>query len=641
MKLKYWWNVWLGWMLLGASLVLALITVPPFVSDARRVFSEFQSLGHDERLSDVRPEQSTWLLEQNGGRWGQYGWYLDSGQEGALRVALPGVQSGILKLRLWAFSPGGLSVSVKDGTASHEISDGNLDGRVLQLLVDGPTELVIVASSNVSAEQLVLDRFAAVWFPSGSNLPSLWPLAGVITLGLGGWVLWMRQHGCLFQGGGVCLGFTGIVIAFVVGFLLRWALFDIARALPPDPDAVGYRSYARSLEWFTSAHGFYSGTFGEREPFHVGALNLWSHLWGESVPAMRFYTVCLSTLLILGSGLFMWGLTGRWLIGVLGSWTIALSPAWIDEAVRGLRLESLTFMFLAVLGVWFWARGWLGVLALGVLTGSMALIQSPALGIVLPLLWFAWLLNLWQERYGFVLVRPSQWHCSHLMVVSLVSVLMYAPHLYGLYKVHGDPSWPSYGYARWNANVEFQDRLGTAGFPSIEEFKKTPYAGPHITYREYLFGMHSISQLLFGHIKGWVESSIYMTVSHAPQIKQLIFLHHASGFRAVFRHLTAVTSAVFILSIFFMTWGWLDLWRRPQYWWVPFLSLWGTWYAAYLYSVRVIEPFRHTGHVYPLLLLCLLWGSFQAFHWLKALLLGRVDHPSVLHLAERAKQERA
>src|SRR5207247_5574051 len=109
--------------------------------------------------------------------------------------------------------------------------------------------------------------------------------------------------------------------------------------------------------------------------------------------------------------------------------------------------------------------------------GFMALVQSPALGIVLPLIWLGRLLNLWRERYGLAPLRPHQWRWAHLSLVSFVAVLMFSPHLYGLYNVHGDPSWLSYGYARWTANVEFQDRLGTVGFPSVKEFETNHYAG--------------------------------------------------------------------------------------------------------------------------------------------------------------------
>ena len=41
------------------------------------------------------------------------------------------------------------------------------------------------------------------------------------------------------------------------------------------------------------------------------------------------------------------GLPEQWFWGVLTSWIVAVSPAWIDEAVRGLRLESLSLLLLA------------------------------------------------------------------------------------------------------------------------------------------------------------------------------------------------------------------------------------------------------------------------------------------------------
>jgi hypothetical protein len=504
---------------------------------------------------------------------------------------------------------------VRDGTNSYEIPVSALDGEPLQLLVHGPTELAVVALSELSQEQLVLDRFAVAWFPSGSQLPSLWPFAGVITLGLGGWALWVHQRRSLSKDRKIWFGCASILIAAIVGFALRWTLFDITRGLPPDSDAVSYMAYARSLNWFTPDHGFYSGTFSEREPLHVGALNLWFHLWGDNIPAMMMYTVCLSTLLIIVSGLFIWGLTEQWVFGALASWIIAVSPAWIDEAVRGLRLESLSLLLLAVLSVWVWARGWYGALVLGMLIGFMALVQLPAFAIVLPLLWLGWLLNLWRERIGLASFSPRQWHWSHLGLASLVAVLMFCPHIYGIYKVHGDPSWSSYGYARWLANEEFPERMGTEGFPSVEAFALSPYAGPQITYAQYLLGLHTIPTLVAGQVKGWVESTIYTSVSATPHLKALVFLQQASGYPAILRQISIPTVVVFVLSLGLTAIGWVVLWKDSQYWWIPFLSIWGTWHTAYLYSARLIEPFRHTGHVYPLLLFCALWGGFNLYRY--------------------------
>ena len=601
------WAGWMGWLLLSASLALCFMTLPAFISSLTEVLAHTQLSGVDQRLMNVKPEKQAWLLEQAGGRWGQHGWYLTAGEKGHLRIVLPGTEAGTLKLRLWLFSPGYLSVSIKEGSGYEEIPLHELDGRLLQIQVHGPSELVVVSSNELSQEQLVLDRYAAAWFPPESHLPSLWPLALIMAFVFGGWACLLDQHKPWIT----VLSTGGIILAVMIGFVLRWQLFDIARGLPADPDAASYFAFARNFTWFSPDHGFYSGNFNEREPLHIAALSLWLHLWGPNVPAMKLYTVCVSTLLILTSGLFIWTLSGRWFLGVAASWIITVNPAWIDESVRGLRLESISLLLLTVLSVWIWTKGWLGALLMGVLSGCMALVQSTAIGIVLPLIGFGWLINVYRDWRRQPRLSPTQWKWFHLAAASMVASLLYVPHLYGIYVVHGDLSWPSYGYARWNANIEFPQRIGTAGFPSREEFQQDTYAGPRITYAEYLFGLHTIPQLLYGQLKGWVESIVYMSVSSTPRLKSLVFLQQASGISAVLRHLTGSTVIVFVFFLLFTMIGWVDLWHRAAYWWVPFLSLWGIWHAAFLYSVRVIEPFRHTAHVYPLLLFCFLWGGFQ------------------------------
>lgn len=70
------------------------------------------------------------------------------------------------------------------------------------------------------------------------------------------------------------LGGSLILLAMLAGLSMRMELLDLTRALPLDPDVVAYLNYAQSLDWFTQGHGFYSGTFREREPLHVAALNL-------------------------------------------------------------------------------------------------------------------------------------------------------------------------------------------------------------------------------------------------------------------------------------------------------------------------------------------------------------------------------
>ncbi len=601
---------WLGWVVVACGLAVGSVAVDRFVPDMRQALREPVVLGLDERLTDVRPASAPWLLDHTGGRWGRNGWYLGAGETGQVRIQLPGSEDGVLKVRLWAYSPGRLSVRISDGIETHEIPVSHLDSRILTYPVKGPSELVLSATNDVAEEQLVLDRFAASWRRSDDGLPPVWPLGSALAICLVGFLLISGTY-VEHVPRSLWMGSCVILAATLVGFAQRWDLLDLARGLPPDPDTAAYMVYAQSLEWWTPDHGFYSGNFMEREPVHVAALHVWLRLWGATVPATKFYTVCLSVFLIPVCGTWVWALSGQWAFGGLAAWVMALSPAWIDESVRGLRLESLTLILIAILSLWLWARGWIGAVLLGLATGVMALIQSPALTVMLPLIWLGWLANLWCKRRRLAVLAPGHWQARYLVLASFVAILLYVPHLYGLYKVHGDPSWPSYGYARWNANVEFPERLGTTGFPSAEEFARNPYAGPKITYAQYVFGLHSVPRLIWGQTKGWVESTAYMSASVTPHLKETIFLYHASGLRAVLRHLRPDTVLVFLLTLGLTVLGFFELGRHSRYWWVPVLSLWGTWYVAYLYSVRLVEPFRHTGHVYPLLLFCLIWGGYR------------------------------
>lgn len=607
-------SLWLGWVLVCCGILGAVWSIVHGAPQLRQALREPVILGLDEHLTNIEPKQISWLRESAGGRWGRYGWYLAPHEQGSLRIQLPFSKVGILKLRFWAYSAGSLIVRVEEGTRVHQISTEELDSRQIRIPIQGPTELTLSASNQISEEQLILDRFSATWSEEDDRLPSYMPLALGIAVMLAG-VLVLRPRG-VTVGWREWVAVAAILGATLVGAEERWQFLDMARGHPVDSDVVSYMAYARSFDWFTTGHGFYSGSFGEREPLHVAGLNVWFQLWGDTFPAARLYTVTQSVLFIAACGVFVWQVSGKWFLGAAASWVLALNQVVVEESVRGLRTESMTLLLLVAISLWLRARGWRGAVLLGTAIGSMALLQSPAITIVSGLLGVGWAVNVWRERYGYEVLPPSQWKLAHVVFVGVVAVALYIPHTYGLYTVYGDPAKPSNGYARWNANFEFPERIGTQGFPTAAEFAANPYAGPRLTYGEYLFGLHSIPALLKGQIVGWIESTSYMSTSVTPHVKEYIFLFHASGMSAVLRHITGVVIVVFALSLSLTVIGWLDLWRWPQLWWVPFLSLWGTWYAAFLYSVRLVEPFRHTGHVYPVLILCLLWGSYRVVQWM-------------------------
>jgi hypothetical protein len=212
------------------------------------------------------------------------------------------------------------------------------------------------------------------------------------------------------------------------------------------------------------------------------------------------------------------------------------------------------------------------------------------------------------------LIIPKGYTLPKVVLAMSLSLALFIPHLYGLQKRHGDWRWPSYGYARWNANVEFPERLGTPGFPTQEEFNKSPYAGPRISYGEYLFGLHTPFQLVKYQILGWIELTAYQVLSFSPQsLKRLMFAVSIGSFSGILMSIGPAPALGFLLGIVSLV-AWFRLLLDKRLWWMPLMLLWGTYYVAFLYHVRLVEPLRHTMHTYPLLVLIMTWGAQWLWH---------------------------
>jgi hypothetical protein len=196
--------------------------------------------------------------------------------------------------------------------------------------------------------------------------------------------------------------------------------------------------------------------------------------------------------------------------------------------------------------------------------------------------------------------------------VSIVTLGFYLPNARNLSRA-SDESTKGHPFterqARIWANQEFPEKLGSSGFPSRAEFERDPYSGPTISLRHYFLGLHSFSALVRGQVKGWAESTAYMAASLTPRFRDLVVLRNASGLTAIWRQARVGTVTILILSLTLTLIGWVALCGDRELWWVPVLTLWGTWYVAYAYNARLVEPFRHTAHVYPFLLLSLVWGT--------------------------------
>lgn len=614
-----------GWMLLGGSLLGLALWVSGFRASMAEVLQNPVVPSLEAYLAGLAPERATWLTEWNGGRWGHYGWYLRSGETGRLAIQLPGDEAGIVKLKMTGSELDGLHMEIRSRGVSQLIKPSTVLGDVVSVHVAGPSNLFVTASNLEGRERLVLESILAAWYPPSQALPCTWPFSLLLGMGQVGLLCLATQGNARGTGlvsrtpdgrYSIYAGCFSLFLAAAVGFYLRWEQFDLARGLVLPPDVLEtWWPFARKFELFSDTSGLYSGAFREREPLYVAMLHYWLRLWGDTAPSVRLLSLCLSGVLVASIGYFIWGVTGRWWVGTVAAWLVAFNQEWIDLSVQGMRDESTALLFLAFLSVWLWAKGWRGAVLMGLTMGILWLTRAPLVSVTLPLMWGICLLNVWRAKKSRPLAVPGGWTWKQLATASCLAIALYGPYLLGVARIHGDLSWQSSWQARWNANVEFQDRLGTAGWPTRSEFERNAYAGPPISYSQYLFGLHPLSDIVFGQVKGWAAAMIYMAASPEPDKRFIARLFVARGVDALPENVSIRTLLGFGVLTVTLLGGWMALLRNPVYQWIPILCLWGMWYAAFMYGLRLIEPFRQTCHVYPLLLICQMWGLVMVSAW--------------------------
>jgi hypothetical protein len=441
---------------------------------------------------------------------------------------------------------------------------------------------------------------------------ALWLLGVVTAL----WWAFAAKRKWWSPPGGIKLWYAALLL-LLVGGSLRLNLLSFQNGVRLDPDAIVYRIYAERLDWFDVDKGFYSASFSEREPLWIAMLKIWQGWVGSGPLSARLLTCFLSVSVVAFTGILLSWFVGHNFWVIAGMALVALNPSLVEESCRGLRSEAMTLGFIGFLLLTFYEReGRFSPVKAGILGGAWALIQSPALGIVFGAWLLLWLMNVVNKSARLRLTVPKGYRFPKVLLAMGVSLALFLPHLYGLQKQYGDWRGPSYGYARWNANVEFPERLGTPGFPTVEEFKKSPYAGPRISYGEYLFGLHTPYQLAKYQVLGWVELTAYQVLSFSTQtLKRLMFSIELSGgsLSGILRSMGPGLALGFLLGMIGLV-TWFRLLFDKRDWWMPLMLLWGTYYVAFLYHVRLVEPLRHSMHTYPLLVLIMMWGAQWLWH---------------------------
>ncbi len=390
---------------------------------------------------------------------------------------------------------------------------------------------------------------------------------------------------------------TALAALWAIGLLFVGLRYDLLVAVvnaPLDPDAVNYRIYAERMSLF-SPTGFFSGTFSEREPMFVLAAHLFFKLFGASDLHLRYVSfLCAVPIpfltLALGREL---GLRRAWALSAAVA--VSICPYLLNIPRRGLRDDlfmSGLLIFLIVLlralkknSRWRWVP----VAAAGAISMLTRTVTLPFAVLLFGWLWLEGCLGRRKTPAG--VARP--WRLWEAGLCVAVIFLSFLPIRMSWKRIYGYADWAERGYARWNANLEFPERLGTPGFPTKAEFQVHSYAGPPMTYRQYLLELHTPRELLARTVRGYRK----MILALAPR----------SG------RLPAWANS--IMRGFFLLGAVLSLFKRPGRF-ATLAALASLSYTAFLYDLGLVEPYRHIAHAFPLLAI----GALLVAQWFSEIL---------------------
>lgn len=283
---------------------------------------------------------------------------------------------------------------------------------------------------------------------------------------------------------------TGIILLGLVG---RWEALAIAAHLPLDPDAVVYRQIADNMQHL------YDTSF--REPLWIWAIKLWFLICGSSDLNLRVLSVFLSVLLLVAAWQFIYRLTRHVGISLLTLTILAVHPYLILMSVRGLRLELYTIALLILAFYTFVGDPCISPRAriLGLtIGGTLTILQQLNSFTFVP---FFWLYAFWRYRLPWL----------YLLVPTGAAAALVAPYLVYCTQTFGDPLWSINVHAIWYRNYELVvvKKTGCPWCRSLAEFEKNSYLGPRITSCEYIFGMHSLKEVLSRLLVGYAKLFFY------------------------------------------------------------------------------------------------------------------------------------
>jgi len=352
-------------------------------------------------------------------------------------------------------------------------------------------EFAVILILAVLIMEAVLSWLWPDWIRAGPSLPLR--RGSVVQQVSIPWI-WLGYSFCvaaaaLKKGGGAPCGGPLLLVLIALALILRWEALMEFQYHPLDPDAVGYRQIADSMKHT------YDTSF--REPLWIWTIKFWFLLLGSSDLNLRLLSVLLSLLLLAAAHKLFNDYAQKPAAALTAVALLTVHPYLIFMSIRGLRLEfySLVILLLAyhvtvrrekvphnrrLAGLCMW--------------GTAAVMQQLNSLIFVPILW------------GYAFWRHKlRW--KKLIFPAAVLTVLLGPHLLYSHREFGDPLWSANVHAKWYRNYEFVDlkRVGCEGCPTLEEYQAQAHSGAPITALDYVFGMHSFSEVSSRVAKGYAD----------------------------------------------------------------------------------------------------------------------------------------
>ncbi len=364
---------------------------------------------------------------------------------------------------------------------------------------------------------------------------------------------------------------------FALGGVLAWggsirleALAEVAWSRL-DPDVINYMMLAEGM---SSPYDT-----GSREPLWVWVIKGWVGLVGNSSLNLRYLTVILSLLLLILAYKLFRDYTGSALLGILVAWLLSVNPYLVSLSLRGLREEAYLISILCLFYFVFVQNGKMSFRnqAVGLaLSGAAAqLLRFNSYMFVLPL-WVVWA---WRQGAGRV--KACTLSLAFIIIVSV-------PHLVHNYQQFGDPLYSMNVHFVWARNIEFVmvKDLGCEGCPTREEMQVNSTPGPSLGAFEYLFGLHSVQEVMSRTAQGYLDLYLRPTDLFETQTgtqSRIAYAFYLLGLGLILFNQHRVVLAVIVLLAnaipFVMTLGFdqrLAIQTAP---FVTFILAYGLWWS--------------------------------------------------------------